>query len=95
MTNQFAFLILTVCTTLLSSLTLCNTSLFTRPVKLTFSILFQRHISKLPLLHLFQCHISKLLKYLFPKNVRIFVPDVMNIIDSKAYLGFQYWYGLP
>ena len=45
---QLAFLLFIVCSTHLSSLTLCNTSSFlTRSVQLIFSILLQHHTSKL------------------------------------------------
>jgi len=44
---QLAFLLFIVCSMPLSSLTLCNTSFFTRSAQLTFSILLQHHTSKL------------------------------------------------
>jgi hypothetical protein len=45
---QLAFLCFIVCRIYLSSSTVCNTSFFTRGLQLTFSILLQHHISKLP-----------------------------------------------
>ena len=44
---QSAFLLVTVYEIFLSSLTLCNTSFFTRSVQMIFSILLQHRISKL------------------------------------------------
>jgi len=44
---QLAFLLFTICTMLLPSLTLNNISYFTRSVQLFFSIILQHHIAKL------------------------------------------------